>query len=442
MRNYNKHARASLWFIALTTIMWSLPPSAKAATVSASPMLAKSYSAIKDSLALLAYLQGDRMVSGSSFCIGNTDGTSLFLTNAHVVGDQTRIAVFLSSDPGRPLVGNVIRVNRSLDAAVLAVHASVRALTIGIDQLAEGQAVAIAGYPSAHIRLALAGLGLTASVHEGILSSYVADGALMEFDAQVEHGNSGGPVFDPETGLVYGMVTLKIGTDQTNLAIRIPSLFEFLRNAGVTVGQSTRALASAEVPSAIQSGRPAGQSPANGERVFATYVPLRNQDQLYDCDSGVTEMLSIRKFVNGNSGEYKVTSSWRGLQEQTPPIATLQSHNPNDDIMLLGYFHSDGSLQRLEAPVVAVPAQPSRGWERDMPTVNGTTVRRSWSGSTSLNLEIGNYDVQTYSDSLPDGGRFVAAYADRVGAVAVLLVSKDNEPILGCSLRQIVPIDQ
>src|ERR1019366_1632282 len=59
------------------------------------------------------------------------------------------------------------------------------------------------------------------------------NGYYIEFDAQSEPGNSGGPVFDSESGLVYGVVTYKLGDRETNIAIATPDLITFIQNAGV-----------------------------------------------------------------------------------------------------------------------------------------------------------------------------------------------------------------
>ena len=209
--------------------------------------LPTTYAALKPSLALVAYKDGPTLITGSSFCVSSMNGLSYFLTNAHVVGSQRSVTMFLSS--GKSSVGNVVLVNDDLDVAIIAVPiAGLRAVTFGTDLLPEGQAIAIAGYPSTHIDFALSGWGLTPSVHEGTVTSYPAGGGALEFDAQVEHGNSGGPVFDPETGLVYGIVELKVGSDQTNLAIPVSRVVSFIQSAQLSVTESTRGAAFTRVP--------------------------------------------------------------------------------------------------------------------------------------------------------------------------------------------------
>jgi len=73
----------------------------------------------------------------------------------------------------------------------------------------EGTAIAIAGYPRTQIDLAKRELGFTPSVHAGTVNALLANRSLIEFDAYAEDGNSGGPLLDGATRLVYGVVTEK-----------------------------------------------------------------------------------------------------------------------------------------------------------------------------------------------------------------------------------------
>jgi hypothetical protein len=226
----------SVGAVVASLCLTALPTQTHAAT------LADTYATIKKSLALIAYPSGkDGIITGSSFCIYSTATTAYFLTNAHVVGTQKVVGVFLATNPHHTYVGYVIRTNTTIDAAVVAVDvANIPPLTLANDTLPEGQAIAIAGYPSAQIQMALAGMGLSPSVHAGIINAYPESGVYIELDAQVEHGNSGGPIFDPDTGIVYGMVTYKLGSDQTNLGIAINQLSDFLANAKVSPYGETR----------------------------------------------------------------------------------------------------------------------------------------------------------------------------------------------------------
>jgi S1-C subfamily serine protease len=78
------------------------------------------------------------------------------------------------------------------------------------------------------LEAAFAGLGLSPSFHEGTISSLLAEAGLLQYDAQTDHGNSGSPLFDLDSGTVYGLVravnTGETGALQNNFAITIPML--------------------------------------------------------------------------------------------------------------------------------------------------------------------------------------------------------------------------
>src|SRR5579872_43442 len=151
----------SLGLAFLSSMALIFLPFAQAAHADSSSALATTYAALKQSLALIAYKNGKDLVTGSSFCINSSGGWSYFVTNAHVVGKRDTVAMFLSAFPGKYYEGTIIRTNPDIDAAIVAVHISnVPSATIASDTLPEGQSIAIAGYPSAHIDFALLGLGL------------------------------------------------------------------------------------------------------------------------------------------------------------------------------------------------------------------------------------------------------------------------------------------
>jgi S1-C subfamily serine protease len=79
-----------------------------------------------------------------------------------------------------------------------------------------GDAIALLGFPLEHSNL---------TCHQGIISSFYQSGLadVIQIDASVNAGNSGGPLIDPQTGAAIGIVTRK--------ATGLSALFEQLRNS-------------------------------------------------------------------------------------------------------------------------------------------------------------------------------------------------------------------
>ncbi len=137
--------------------------------------------------------------SGSGIIV-SADG--VVLTNAHVVGDAGVVQIGLAD--GRRLEGRVLGGDPSVDVAVVRVAAQgLPAATLGDgDRLEVGQTAIAIGNP----------LGLDRTVTSGVVSAvnrnpqgFGLDG-LIQTDAAISPGNSGGPLLDSE-GRVIGLNT-------------------------------------------------------------------------------------------------------------------------------------------------------------------------------------------------------------------------------------------
>lgn len=130
---------------------------------------------------------------GSAFLWG-AEGT-VAVTNAHVVGKATEVR--LTDARGREEIGRVIAVDALRDVAVIAVAPGRAGLVPG-DAPHLGQAVWALGAP----------LGLDLSVTDGTVSALgrqvdpTAPLRLVQHDAAVNPGSSGGPLVDAEGRLV------------------------------------------------------------------------------------------------------------------------------------------------------------------------------------------------------------------------------------------------
>jgi S1-C subfamily serine protease len=204
------------------------------------PSPAEMFARIQPSLALVIARDGKSYASGTAFCIGSRDGSAYLLTNKHVVGNDPSPGVVLWSDRNSALSAAVDRISL-LDAVVLVVrNASCPALTLTKTPPVPGTSIGIAGFPSVQFAMASKDLSdLSPSFHTGLINSTANSSGLIEYDAQTDHGNSGSPLFDMQTGAVYGMVTF-ISTGQThalqnNFALSVPTLASFLDHSHAVV---------------------------------------------------------------------------------------------------------------------------------------------------------------------------------------------------------------
>jgi S1-C subfamily serine protease len=154
--------------------------------------------------------------SGSGILI-RRDG--VILTNAHVVGNARTVRIGLAD--GRMLQGEVLGGDPSVDVAVVRVDAdNLPVAPLGdADHLEVGQAAIAIGNP----------LGLERTVTSGVVSAVnrnpggVALDGLIQTDAAISPGNSGGPLLDSQ-GRVIGINSVVIrapGSEGLGFAIPI-----------------------------------------------------------------------------------------------------------------------------------------------------------------------------------------------------------------------------
>ncbi len=199
------------------------------AGIAQEPSASTAFQRIKPSLAIIASSVG----LGTGFCIFSNDKVSYYLTNAHVVHGESTVTVFRQFPMRKTLTGTVLAKGSDEDPDLAVVRVPIGNtpfLRLRLFVPLAGDPVAIAGYPNAQYRLAAISGDLTPSVHVGTISAVVNHGGLLEYDAQTLPGNSGGPLFDPATGDVLGIVRAKDreSTD-ANLAIGVtPVVRRFL----------------------------------------------------------------------------------------------------------------------------------------------------------------------------------------------------------------------
>jgi len=146
---------------------------------------------------------------GSGIIVGSN---GLILTNDHVVNGATTIEVTLPS--GQTVAGTVYGVSSTTDLAIVKVNATgLTAATLGNSAtLQVGQTVVAIGDPLGQFADSatagiVSGLDRTITVENETLTG------LIQTDASVNPGNSGGPLIDT-SGNVVGIVTASSGSAQ------------------------------------------------------------------------------------------------------------------------------------------------------------------------------------------------------------------------------------
>jgi serine protease Do len=180
--------------------------------------------------------------SGTGFVVG--DGRSI-ITNAHVVptleGMERLGIVIPRGEQFEFRAATLVSIDREHDLAHLAIQgAPLPALQLGEGaRMAEGSELAFTGFPLGMV------LGLHPVTHRALLSAItpvvmpslssakLGAGAIAQLarsgfpvyqlDATAYPGNSGSPVYDPATGIVYGVINMVFVKGLKESAITNPS---------------------------------------------------------------------------------------------------------------------------------------------------------------------------------------------------------------------------
>jgi WD40 repeat protein len=195
----------------------------------------------KKATALVEVRMAQGEASGSAFCV---DKSGLFITNAHVIGgagegkDNVRIVVDIGLKTQRSLRAKVLRADDALDLALLKVDADAGfdALSLGKEEaLIETAPVIAFGFPFGGNMVVGEQKYPDMTVLPSRITALRRDKGRLEFvqfNGQLNPGNSGGPVVD-EAGRVIGVAVMTVRGAAINLAIPVGRLSEFLSAPGV-----------------------------------------------------------------------------------------------------------------------------------------------------------------------------------------------------------------
>lgn len=231
--------RPAVFFLAFAMLACSVPANAD---------LVATIPRVKAALVAVGTHQPTRqpqhVFQGTGFVVG--DGLSV-VTNAHVVPKTLDAArqeslIVLTQTEGRPSVrrARIERVDLAHDLVLLAIDGPpLPTLVLGeAEAVREGMEVAFTGFP-----LGMA-LGMVPVTHRGIVSAITPVATRManardldprvvgrlnkpffvfQLDATAYPGNSGSPLYHPETGQVLGVVNSVFIKQSKEAAIKDPS---------------------------------------------------------------------------------------------------------------------------------------------------------------------------------------------------------------------------
>jgi S1-C subfamily serine protease len=222
------------------TMMLAVPFIAFGQTVLTTSQIAKR---VSPSVVVIQGKTDSGDVLGSGFIVSK-DGK--VVTNLHVIRDMKTTKVQLAD--GKVFNSlSVLAVDERRDLAIIKVSGvNLTALPLGeSDNVTVGEPVVVVGSP----------LGLDATVTAGILSAIRDSGdgyKLLQTDAAVNHGNSGGPLVNAN-GLAIGVVSSIVRSDSAqglNFAVPINyvrGLLDILHEP-VTLEQMRRSISAASSP--------------------------------------------------------------------------------------------------------------------------------------------------------------------------------------------------
>lgn len=175
-------------------------------------------------------------------------GTAFFVSNeGHLVTSwhviKNRELVYVGPLPSKKWAkARVLRVDPEKDLALLSTS-RLRAQPLAIAAWSDvpiGLEVYAVGYPRPFM------MGLSKKITQGIMNgdrNQSGDTGLFQFSAEIQQGNSGGPVLAPD-GLVVGVAQRKLDAlkiaehsrdlpQNVNYAVKSSTLLEFLRESGI-----------------------------------------------------------------------------------------------------------------------------------------------------------------------------------------------------------------
>jgi len=150
---------------------------------------------------------------------------NIIITNAHVVGNDTRVTINLYDES--TLKGSVVKTDFEKDLALIRVDEMNTPLMINTESISIGQEVYAIGAPK----------DMPYTLTKGIVSALerkLGQNTYIQVDASINSGNSGGPLVD-EDGKVIGIITLKASNAEgIGFAINTKDINNFINDVEVS----------------------------------------------------------------------------------------------------------------------------------------------------------------------------------------------------------------
>ena len=178
-----------------------------------------------------AYSEGGVLVgTGSGFIV---DGSGYIVTNEHVIDGDRAITVYTKD--GKEYSARIVGADAYYDVAVLKIFSddeNYRFPTVKLGRakdLTVGERLVVIGTPQERAYAWTSTVGYVSSAIRYFLEGgSLSAKSYIQFDAAVNGGNSGGPVFDSK-GRVVGIVEKKVADNEgMGLAIPIDSVYDII----------------------------------------------------------------------------------------------------------------------------------------------------------------------------------------------------------------------
>ena len=324
---------------------------------------------------------------GTAFCI---DPNGWFLTNAHVAqGNQFTLILNSGLKNEQTHPARVVRLDKSLDLALLRIDAvsDLPTLSLGSDkELEELDDVVAFGFPlvrDGHPSISINPGSITALRRpQGRLKE-------IQLDAELNPGNSGGPVLDKHGKVIgvvrSGLVAQGLGRTGINQAIPVSAVMRFLERP--TVKFTAPILQPSDLHRPVQ--------------FEATVMPLLPS-------VAPVEPMTVELILSANaSPEQKVTMTEKGYQYQATAVPLPNTSKSDLVGCTLVVRHQNKELHRVSQVLVVVVGGIGG------PTKPAPIVPLAEIGNLpELRRLTGHTDRVTQVVATPDGRRLVSASVD------------------------------